>query len=249
MSTNITEVKRLESELAILGETIAGMSHSIKNILCGLEGGVYLLDSGFQRRKEDRVRAGWEMVKKNVAKVSELVKGILYASKEREPEYQECDPGQLLTEVCDLYEATALGEGIKIVREFELEMGNCFLDPAGIHSALSNLVSNAVEACRASDAAGHRITVSGLFEGEVLFMEVTDDGNGMPKEVKRKIFSRFYSTKGSKGTGLGLVITRKVIEEHGGTIRVESEPDRGTSFFIEIPLGSAQKPTARSAAG
>ncbi len=86
MSTNITEVKRLESELAILGETIAGMSHSIKNILCGLEGGVYLLDSGFQRRKEDRVRAGWEMVKKNVAKVSELVKGILYASKEREPD-------------------------------------------------------------------------------------------------------------------------------------------------------------------
>ena len=249
MSTNITEVKRLESELTILGETIAGMSHSIKNILCGLEGGVYVLDSGLQRGKEDRVRDGWEMVKNNVAKVSELVKGILYASKEREPEYKECDPGRLLTEVCDLYEATAGGEGIQIVREFEKEMGNCFLDPAGIHSALSNLVSNAVEACRASDVAGHRITVSGRFEGGVLLMEVTDDGYGMPKEVKRKLFNRFYSTKGSKGTGLGLVITRKVIEEHGGTIRVESEPDRGTSFFIEIPLRSAQKPTVRSAAG
>jgi histidine kinase len=249
MSTNITEVKRLESELTILGETIAGMSHSIKNILCGLEGGVYVLDSGIQRGKEDRVRDGWEMVKNNVAKVSELVKGILYASKEREPEYKECDPGRLLTEVCDLYEATAGGEGIQIVREFEKEMGNCFLDPAGIHSALSNLVSNAVEACSASDVAGHRITVSGRFEGGVLLMEVTDDGYGMPKEVKRKLFNRFYSTKGSKGTGLGLVITRKVIEEHGGTIRVESEPDRGTSFFIEIPLRSAQKPTVRSAAG
>jgi PAS domain S-box-containing protein len=249
MSTNITEVKRLESELTILGETIAGMSHSIKNILCGLEGGVYVLDSGLQRGKEDRVRDGWEMVKNNVAKVSELVKGILYASKEREPEYEECDPGRLLTEVCDLYEATAGGEGIQIVREFEKEMGNCFLDPAGIHSALSNLVSNAVEACRARDVAGHRITVSGRFEGGVLLMEVTDDGYGMPKEVKRKLFNRFYSTKGSKGTGLGLVITRKVIEEHGGTIRVESEPDRGTSFFIEIPLRSAQKPTVRSAAG
>jgi PAS domain S-box-containing protein len=249
MSTNITEVKRLESELTILGETIAGMSHSIKNILCGLEGGVYVLDSGLQRGKEDRVRDGWEMVKNNVAKVSELVKGILYASKEREPEYQECDPGRLLTEVCDLYEATAGGERIQIVREFEKEMGNCLLDPAGIHSALSNLVSNAVEACRASDVAGHRITVSGRFEGGILLMEVTDDGYGMPKEVKRKLFNRFYSTKGSKGTGLGLVITRKVIEEHGGTIRVESEPDRGTSFFIEIPLRSAQKPTVRSAAG
>ncbi len=249
MSTNITEVKRLESELAILGETIAGMSHSIKNILCGLEGGVYVLDSGLQRGKEDRVRSGWEMVKNNVAKVSELVKGILYASKEREPEYKECDPGRLLTEVCELYEATAGSEGIQIVREFEKEMGNCLLDPAGIHSALSNLVSNAVEACRASDVAGHRITVSGRVEGGVLLMEVTDDGYGMPKEVERKLFNRFYSTKGSKGTGLGLVITRKVIEEHGGTIRVESEPDRGTSFFIEIPLRSAQKLTVRSAAG
>jgi len=249
MSTNITEVKRLESELAILGETIAGMSHSIKNILCGLEGGVYVLDSGLQRGKEDRVRAGWQMVKNNVEKVSELVKGILYASKEREPEYKECDPGRLLTEVCELYEATAGSEGIQIVREFEKEMGNCLLDPAGIHSALSNLVSNAVEACRASDVVGHRITVSGRVEGGVLLMEVTDDGNGMPKEVERKLFNRFYSTKGSKGTGLGLVITRKVIEEHGGTIRVESEPDRGTRFFIEIPLRSALKPTVRSAAG
>ena len=129
MSTNITEVKRLESELTILGETIAGMSHSIKNILCGLEGGVYVLDSGLQRGKEDRVRDGWEMVKNNVAKVSELVKGILYASKEREPEYKECDPGRLLTEVCDLYEATAGGEGIQIVREFEKEMGNMSFGP------------------------------------------------------------------------------------------------------------------------
>jgi histidine kinase len=244
MSTNITEVKRLESELTILGETIAEMSHSIKNILCGLEGGVYVVDSGIARGKEDRIRAGWQMVKNNVGKVSELVKGILYASKEREPDYNECDPGQLLTEVCDLYEATASGEGIQIVREFETEMGTCLLDPIGIHSALSNLVSNAVEACRASDTARHTITVSGRFEGDLILMQVADDGEGMPKEVERKLFNRFYSTKGSKGTGLGLVVTRKVIEEHGGTIRVESQPDRGTSFFIEIPLKFAERRTA-----
>jgi signal transduction histidine kinase len=189
------------------------------------------------------------MVKNNVGKVSELVKGILYASKEREPEYKECDPGQLLTEVCNLYEAAASAEGIHIEREFEEKMGTCFLDPAGIHSALSNLVSNAVEACRASDRTGHRITVSSRFEGNLLLMQVTDDGKGMPKEVERKLFQRFYSTKGSKGTGLGLVITKKVVEEHSGTIRVESEPDRGTSFFIEIPFRSAQEKAESSATG
>jgi len=248
MSTNITEVKRLESELTILGETVADMSHSIKNILCGLEGGVYVVDSGLARGKEDRIRAGWKMVKNNVGKVSELVKGILYASKEREPDYKECDPGQLLTEVCDLYSATASGEGIQIVREFEAKMGTCLLDPIGIHSALSNLVSNAVEACRASGVAGHKITVSGRFERDLILMQVADDGEGIPKEVERKLFNRFYSTKGSNGTGLGLVVTRKVIEEHGGTIRVESQPDRGTIFFIEIPLKYSEQLAALSAA-
>lgn len=247
MSTNITEVKRLKSELTILGETIAGMSHSIKNILCGLEGGVYVVDSGLARGKEDRIRAGWKMVKNNVGKVSELVKGILYASKEREPDYKPCDPGQVLTEVCDLYEATASAERIQIVREFEPKMGTCLLDPIGIHSALSNLVSNAVEACRASDAEDHKITVSGRIERDLILMQVADNGEGLPKEVERKLFNRFYSTKGSKGTGLGLVVTRKVIDEHGGTIRVESQLDRGTSFFIEIPLMYAERLTALGA--
>ena len=94
MCTNVTELKLLENELAMLGETIAGTSHTVKNILSGLEGGVYVVDSGLRSGKQDRVKAGWTMVKKNVGKVSELVKDILYASKERVPEYQECNPGR-----------------------------------------------------------------------------------------------------------------------------------------------------------
>jgi signal transduction histidine kinase len=248
MSTNITEVKQLQGELAILGETIAGMSHNIKNILSGLQGGVYVVDSGLVRERRDRIQAGWNMVKNNVEKVSDLVKGILYASKQRKPEYEACDPGQLLTEICDLYEHRAREQGIKLTRNFERQMGSFFLDSAGMHSALCNLVSNALEACRSTEEDDlHQIVVGGRIEDNTLVMEVTDDGEGIPSEVKDKLFNKFYSTKGAKGTGLGLVITRKVIEEHRGSIRVESEPGKGTSFFVEIPLRRATPEPARAA--
>jgi histidine kinase len=248
MSTNITEVKRLQSELAVLGETIAGMSHTIKNILCGLQGGVYIVDSGLIRDKQDRVRTGWEMVKNNVEKISELVQGILYASKERDPEYQEIDPGTLLTEICDLYDSKARSEDVELIRAFDPTLGRCLLDPAGIHSVISNLVSNALEACRKADGAQTRqITVGGCVEADHLFLQVSDNGTGMPLEVKEKLFNKFFSTKGSKGTGLGLVITRKVVEEHGGTIQVESAPGQGTTFTIDIPLKPVQTDSALKA--
>lgn len=248
MSTNITEVKQLQGELAILGETIAGMSHNIKNILSGLQGGVYVVDSGLLRERPERIQAGWKMVKNNVEKVSDLVKGILYASKERKPEYEEYDPGQLLTEVCDLFEPRARDHGIKLARNFERHMGSFLLDPTGLHSALANLVSNALEACRSTEEDDlHQVVVGGRIEGDRLLMEVTDDGEGIPEEVKDKLFNKFYSTKGAKGTGLGLVITRKVIEEHGGFIRVESESGKGTSFFLDIPLRPAASEPVRAA--
>ena len=237
MSTNITEVKRLQGELVILGETIAGMSHTIKNILSGLQGGVYVLDSGLTRGKEDKIRAGWSMVKNNVEKISDLVKGILYASKERIPEYREYSPIQLLSEVCDLYEVKARNQGIELVRNFSDDVKPCLIDPAGIHSAVSNLISNAVYACNnLNQEISHTVTVSCRANGQNLVIEVSDDGEGMPEEVRENLFKKFYSTKGSKGTGLGLVITRKVVHEHGGSIRVESELGVGTTFIIEIPM-------------
>jgi signal transduction histidine kinase/HAMP domain-containing protein len=241
MCTNVTEVKRLQSELALLGETIASLSHSTKNILSGLQGGVYVVDSGLERDKPERVRQGWGMVKRNVEKISHLVEGILYASKEREPEYKQCDPGELLSDLCDLYEEKARAHGVRLVREFEKTMGAGLLDPAGIHSALSNLVSNALEACLARGKGSRCIKVSGRIQDSTLEMEVTDDGIGIPEEVRDKLFGKFYSTKGSRGTGLGLLITKKVIEEHGGTIAVESEQGRGTSFLIHIPFQRMQQ--------
>ena len=248
MCTNVTELKLLQNELAVLGETIAGMSHSVKNVLSGLEGGVYVVDSGLRSGSDDRVRLGWTMVKKNVEKVSDLVKDILYASKERQPEYQECDPAAILQDVYDLYEGKARAKGIDLVRNFESSMDIGLLDPKGVHSAVSNLVANAIQACnQATGKDRHHVIIGGRLENARLFIQVTDDGIGIPEHVRKNLFTKFYSTKGSKGTGLGLVVTRKIVEEHGGTIRVESAPGKGTTFFVEVPLKPVERNKALAA--
>ncbi|MEW6110582.1 MAG: PAS domain-containing protein [Thermodesulfobacteriota bacterium] len=245
MFNDITELRLLQNELSTLGETIAGMSHDVKNILSGLEGGVYVVDSGLRQGREERVRQGWEMVKRNVEKVSDLVKDILYASKEREPEYRECNPGEILTEVHDLYQSKARDYGIELVKDFEQHMGNGLLDPKGIHSAVSNLIANAIAACRSSGKPSPRHII--LHAGRIdtrLVIKVIDDGAGMSQEVRENLFRKFYSTKGAKGTGLGLVVTQKIVEEHKGTIAVESAEGEGTTFIIEIPLMRPEKKTA-----
>ncbi len=247
MCTNVTELKLLENELAILGETIAGTSHTVKNILSGLEGGVYVVDSGLRNGKQDRVRTGWTMVKKNVEKVSELVKDILYASKERVPEYQECNPGTLLSEVYELYEGNVRAQGIDLIKDFPTDMGRAHLDPNGIHNALCNLISNAVAACSTSSRKErHHVILAGRIESDNLILQVTDDGLGMSEDVKENLFKRFYSTKGSKGTGLGLLVTRKIVEEHGGRITCISRLGEGSTFTAELPLrppeGSSRPP-------
>ncbi len=242
MSPDVTEVKLLQNQLATLGEAVAGMSHDVKNILSGLEGGVYMVDSGLKYENDQRIHHGWGMVKRNVVKVSDLVKNILYVSKEREPEYEECDPGTILMDAYKLYEEKAQQNGIELIKDFDFNMGACLLDSKGIHSAISNLVSNAIEACRAAPGAKpYQITLSGKIDDHTILIRVIDNGPGISEEVKHSLFKKFFSTKGSKGTGLGLVVTRKIIHEHKGTISVESEPGKGAIFSISIPCRTSEE--------
>lgn len=240
MCTNVTELKILENRLAILGETIAGTSHAIKNILSGLEGGVYITDSGLKAHNPDRVSSGWKIVKKNVDLVSELVKDILYASKERTPDLKSVNPGQVINEVVELFSQKAESAGISLVKDVaDFDLG--LFDPAGMHNVLSNLISNAVSACSEHTADGPRqIEVKARNSGDTLVIEVSDTGGGMSEDVKKNLFKKFFSTKGAKGTGLGLLVSRKIVEENGGTITCESRLGEGTKFMIRLPFRRVQ---------
>ena len=241
---DLTEIKRLEHELvaserlAAIGQTVAGLAHYIKNILSGLKGGAYVVKIGLDKDDANKVRAGWQMVERNVGRVSELVLNLLTYSKEREPEYQVCLPSEIAEDVCTLMGTKAEENNIEIIRDFDSSIGEVSLDPDTVHRTLLNLVSNAIDACISDVDINKKWQVrvkTVLDDNGMIRFEVTDNGCGMNEEVKRNLFTSFFSTKGGKGTGLGLLVTRKLVEEHGGKIDVTSQSGKGSTFVIQLP--------------
>ena len=242
---DLTEIKKLERELinserlGAIGQTVAGMAHGIKNILAGFKGGRYLVDLGIDKNNTDKLISGWQMIKRNIDQTSDLVMDLLSYSKEREPEYQDCFPNNIADDVCELVKEMAKVHGIGIAKDFSASIGEVRMDPNTIHQCLLNLVSNAIDACIFDDNVDkkHEVRVQTTLEGETTIrFEVADNGSGMSDSVKEKLFSSFFSTKGAKGTGLGLLVTRKLIEEHHGTIDVVSHLNQGTTFIMKLPF-------------
>jgi PAS domain S-box-containing protein len=241
---DLREIKRLQQELInserliAIGQTVAGLAHCMKNILTGLEGGVYMVSRALNKGDMDKLGTGWDMVERNIGKVSSLVVDLLSYSKEREPEYKSFSPNVIADEVCDLMDFEARESGIEIVRDFDPTIGEVSLDPKGIHRCLLNLVSNAIDACMSNEDEDKecvvQVTTRRESDGAVTF-QVSDNGCGMDETVREQLFRMFFSTKGSKGTGLGLLVTQKIIQEHGGTISVDSQPGKGSTFTIRLP--------------
>ena len=278
---DLREIKRLEKELikserlAAIGQTVAGLAHGIKNILNGLKGGVYIVNTALKKgavglaaenkidysktsalpfqarslkqiidinnereRQQRKLKTGWEMVERNIHKVSDLVMDLLNYSKEREPEYEKYNPNIIADEVCDLMESKAKENDIDLIRDIDREMGEIYFDPKGIHNCLLNLVSNAIDACIFDPDMQKQWYVKVGTQREKdsgVAFEVIDNGCGMGAETQSKIFAEFFSTKGGRGTGLGLLVTQKIVNEHGGAMDVASQPGRGTIFTIRLP--------------
>lgn len=241
ISTDVTDLKRLEHQvieaerLGAVGQTVAGLAHSIKNILMGLEGGKYIVSLGLQKDDKDMISEGWEMLERNFEKTTSLVKNFLSFSKGRLPELQMVNPADLVTEIVDLYEDIAAQSGIALKAKLSGPLKKAPLDPDGIHTCLTNLVSNAIDACLMAEQKGTEVVVELKDGREKLVFEVSDNGSGIDYEIKKKIFTTFFTTKGGEGTGLGLLTTRKIVQEHGGRIVVDSRPGRGARFRMEFP--------------
>jgi two-component system NtrC family sensor kinase len=242
---DLREIKRLEKELvkseslAAVGETVAGLAHYIKNILIGLEGGSYVVDVGLDKNDTDKLKTGWQSIQRNIGRISDLVFDLLTYSKKREPESQNCFPNEIANDVCELVEERAKQNNIKIVKDFELSIDEISMDPRTVHRSLLNLVTNAIDACLFDEDTGKswEICVKTVREnGNIIRFEVQDNGAGMRQETQDKLFSSFFSTKGGRGTGIGLLVTKKLIEEHGGTIQFTSQPGEGTTFILRLPF-------------
>jgi PAS domain S-box-containing protein len=244
---DLREIKRLEKELlhaerlAAIGQTVAGVAHGVKNLLHGFKGGSYLVNLGIEKNNREKLDKGWDMIQRNIGRTSDLVMDLLSFSREREPEYTACDPNAIVTEVCQMVQTTADQYHIRIVKDLAPAVGTIHLDEHILHQCLSNLISNAIDAClfEVETEKQWQVTVrTRLVESSDICFDVIDNGMGMEREVRDKLFSRFFSTKGHRGTGLGLLVTRKLVQEHGGTISVESEPGEGTTFTICLPFAT-----------
>ncbi len=233
--------------LAAIGQTIATVSHHIKNILQGIRGGSYLIEMGLAEHDESLVRKGWAIVEKNQNKISNLVMDMLTFSKEREPDLMPADMNRVVADVVELMQSRAAECQVTLCYEPAADMPTLVFDPEGIHRAILNVVTNAIDAAAEASAAG-AVRVATEYapqEGKVRVI-VEDNGPGILPEQMDTLFSPFVSTKKSRGTGLGLPVSQKILNEHGGRIQVYSAVGQGARFVLELPAvvaGEAADPT------
>jgi len=222
--------------LASIGETVAGLSHCIKNILNGLKGGAYILNKNLQKIDSPKMKIGFEMVQKNIEKISSLVLDMLEYSKERKPEYELSNINSIIDDVIELVAAKAEANNISIIKNFQKGLQEIEIDPKGIFRCILNLAGNSIDALTDTDNA--RLEFITKKENKFVIIEIKDNGCGIKKELQKKLFTKFFSTKGSKGTGFGLPVTKKIINEHKGTIKCVSRENAGTTFSIKLPFSA-----------
>jgi signal transduction histidine kinase len=194
------------------------------------------VEAGFSKANEAQIKEGWQIVRLMVDRIRKMVLDILYYAKERNLNWEKVDVLSFAGEVAMVVERKISSGNIEFTRDFDASAGKIEIDAGCVHSALINILENAVDAClRDSSKDKHQIIFKVTEDAGNVIFEVSDNGIGMDMETREKLFTLFFSTKGTKGTGLGLFISNKIIEQHGGSIKVTSLPGQGSKFTIIIP--------------
>ncbi|HDI61232.1 MAG TPA: hybrid sensor histidine kinase/response regulator [Desulfobacteraceae bacterium] len=232
----VREKIELQDHLSSLGLMLGSISHGIKGLLTGLDGGIYLVEAGFRHQDLDQVREGWAAVKQVIERIRRMIADILFYAKKRELRWERIDALAFAEEVAAGFEPKAEAHGIVFERRFDPAGATLNIDPGYIHSALANILENAIDAClRDESKSEHRIVFGLQADGDDVVFSVHDNGIGMNAETREKLFTLFFTSKGRKGTGLGLFVANQIVDQHGGTINVDSAPGRGSRFVVRIP--------------
>jgi signal transduction histidine kinase len=230
--------------LAAVGQTVAGLSHAIKNMASGLEGSLFLLRQGLDKDHRDYLEQGWEMLEANVRKLKSLSLDMLRFARPEELHPAPTDPAQPARQVVELLAPQAQGAGIALELDAADGLPPANIDAEALHRCLLNLVGNALDACVArgfgpAESGGRPggrvvVRVESLPGGGASY-SVADNGCGIPEAERGNLFTAFFSTKGEGGSGLGLMTTKKTVEAHGGSIHITSSENAGSEFIILIP--------------
>ncbi len=234
--TDKIDAERLAAVAISLSET----AHGIKNILQGMSGGRFILEAGIAAHDFDRIEKGWGLMQRSVARIERLVKNMLGYSSTAKLDLAPGDLNDLVrTMATEVAEAAEL-RGITLEVNLDPQAPPVDLDAAALHDALLNLITNAMDAIP-DGAGGGRVGVTTRWDPgrRMVVVEVTDNGSGIPEEAQKRIFHLFFTTKGTGGTGIGLSVTKKIVEQHGGRITFQSRPNDGTTFRVELPCSAS----------
>jgi signal transduction histidine kinase len=232
----IYDKSQLQDHLSSLGLMIGSISHDIKGLLTGLDGGLYLVESGLSKEDGSKIQEGWEIVKQMIERIRKLVFDILFYTKERKLDLHPIQPSEFIDNLAVTLENKMHRHQIHLVRDVDPSAGEFMGDADLLNSAMINIIENAIDACRKDKTKpDHHITLEAKQKNKRMVFEITDNGIGMDEASMKKIFNLFFSTKGSKGTGFGLYIANHIIQLHGGRIDVNSKPHEGTSFIVTLP--------------
>jgi signal transduction histidine kinase len=229
-NTRLYQESVQQERLAATGETVASLSHSIKNILQGIAGGGDVVEMGLR--------------KKNLDKVQSLTMNMLAYSKERKPTLEMTHLPHVLNECLELVKSPAADKKVELLTEISSTQPPIPVDADGLHQAVLNLLVNAIDAVDPNGGGGGVVTLTSFFDAadQTSIIEVQDNGVGIAEKDQTQIFVPFFSTKGQRGTGLGLAVTKKIVEEHNGTLELNSKLGQGTTFRIKLPMEAQHFP-------
>lgn len=236
MSTDVTMIRELQDHLASLGLHIGSVSHGLKQVLTGLDGGAYLIESGLDKEDTRQIAEGWQIVKEKMSKTRQMVLDILYHTKKRKPDRSQVFLPDLIREIVSSIQPKADKENVRLHVEYPKKEISLQIDKTAVFAAFISILENAVDAACSGRKETPEIRFITTVKNTHIISSVKDNGKGLDTVQKDKVFDLFYSEKGDKGTGLGLFIASRSIKQHGGTITVNSQPNHYAEFVITLPL-------------
>jgi len=224
-----------QERMAAIGKVIAGLGHDIRNMLTALRGGMYLLDETLSDHENSDVAGAWDIVKHGHESIAGLVQDMVNYSKAREPDWRMASINEVALTAMAFAKERARAKRVQVTELLDKSLESFWFDPQQLERCVLNLLCNAIDA--APDGSGV-VSVATLVDDatQTVRVIVQDNGEGIPSEHRERVFDLLYSTKGKRGTGFGLAITKKLIEDHGGRASVRSEVHRGTVFTLHLPF-------------